>query len=347
VRGGFGSASTLTLEDADAIADPANVPSAAAVAPEYARGTQVMFGDTNTNVQVIGTTGAYADVFELSTASGRFVDADDVDRRAAVAVLGSQVADDLFGGFDPVGQRVKVALPGGDGGRVSLTVVGVLMPVGGSFLADADDSVYVPISTAQFKLFEGRNPLGDAVVSRINVEALSEADAASAQAEITALLSDRHRIGDDEEPDFEVMSQSEMLAMADEVTGVLSVFLGAIAGISLVVGGIGIMNIMLVSVTERTREVGLRKALGARRSDILVQFLLESVVLSALGGVVGVAVGIAAAKVVDLSGVMRAAVSTTSVLLALGASLGVGLFFGIYPANRAARLSPIEALRHE
>jgi len=347
VRGAFGSASTLTLDDSEAIADPMNVPSAIAVAPQYGRGSQIIFGDANTNVEVVGTTPEYLDVFGLSVAMGRFLDERDVDRRSTVAVLGSQVAEDLFGDFDPEGQRIKIALPGESGGRVSVTVIGVLDEQGGSMLVDADDSVYVPISTAQFKLFEGRNPLGDAIVSRINVEAGSEKGAAGAADEITALLTERHRIGAEEDADFTVTSQAEMLELASDVTRVLTIFLGAIAGISLVVGGIGIMNIMLVSVTERTREIGLRKAVGARKSDVLAQFLLESVVLSVLGGIVGVVIGIAVAKVVDFSGLMRAVPSPAAIALALAAALAVGLFFGIYPANRAAGLSPIEALHYE
>jgi putative ABC transport system permease protein len=184
-------------------------------------------------------------------------------------------------------------------------------------------------------------------VTRINVNAKSEDLADSVESDITTILLQRHEIAYADDADFSVMSQAEMLEMATEVTGILTIFLGAIAGISLFVGGIGIMNIMLVSVTERTREIGLRKAVGARRSDVLTQFLLESVVLSVLGGIIGVAAGIAVAKVVDLSGLMNAVPTLSSVVLALGAAIAVGIFFGIYPANRAAGLSPIEALRYE
>jgi putative ABC transport system permease protein len=261
-------------------------------------------------------------------------------------ILGSQVAEDLFGGFDPVGQKIKVAQMDG-GAKKSMTVVGVLAEQGGSMISNPDDAVFVPISTAQYKLFDGRNVLGEPTVSRISVVASSEDAVDSVEAQITSVLTMRHELGADESADFTVMSQAEMLDMADEVSGTLTMFLGAIAGISLVVGGIGIMNIMLVSVTERTREVGLRKAVGARRADILSQFMMEAIVLSVLGGIIGVLTGLGVAKLVDVLGLMRAVPSPLAAVLALGAALAVGVFFGIYPANRAAALSPIEALRYE
>ena len=341
-----GSAATLTYEDAEAVADRASVPDATFVAPEYGQGAQIIFGDTNINTSVTGVTPEYADAFELAADKGRFIEGLDVDKRAAVAVLGVDAAEDLFGGFDPIGQKIKVALSNG-GAKVTLTVIGVLEEKGGSMMSSTDDSVYVPISTAQTKLFSARNPLGELLVTRISLVAASEEQSAAVQDQIEALLRQRHEIDVDEDADFSVISQSDLLSMASEVTGILTVFLGAIAGISLLVGGIGIMNIMLVSVTERTREIGIRKAVGARKSDILVQFLLEAIVLSVLGGLIGILLGVGLGQLVNLTGLMTSVVTMDSVLLAVGFSAAVGLFFGIYPANRAAGLNPIDALRYE
>ncbi len=338
---------TLTYDDAKALADPNNVPDAAAVAPEFSQSAQVIFGNENVNAQVVGTTAEYSEVFGLEVARGRFVEEKDVNGRSNVAVLGYQAARDLFGGFDPLGQRIKVSTPGGNGGRVSLTVVGVLEEKGSSMMGSADDMLFVPITTAQTKIFNGRNPLGEIIVSQVSVMAASEEQTDAAVCEIETLLLDRHDIGPDEDADFNVMSQADMLDLADQVMGIMTVFLGSIAGISLLVGGIGIMNIMLVSVTERTREIGIRKAVGARRVDILVQFLLEAIALSLLGGLIGILLGVGIAQLVSLSGLLQSVVTLDSVSLAVGFSLAVGLFFGIYPANRAAGLNPIEALRYE
>ncbi len=346
---------TLTYDDARAIADPGNVPDAAAVAPEFSQSAQVIFGNENVNAQVVGTTAGYPEVYGLEVARGRFVEEKDVNGRSNVAVLGYQVARDLFGGFDPLGQRVKVSPPGSSavsgqsltGGRVSLTVVGVLEEKGSSMMGSADVMVFVPITTAQTKIFNGRNPLGEIIVSQVSVMAASEEQTDAAVSQIETLLLERHDIGPDEDADFNVMSQADMLDLADQVMGIMTVFLGSIAGISLLVGGIGIMNIMLVSVTERTREIGIRKAVGARRVDILIQFLLEAIVLSLLGGLIGILLGVGIAQLVSLSGLLQAVVTLNSVSLAVGFSLAVGLFFGIYPANRAAGLNPIEALRYE
>jgi putative ABC transport system permease protein len=349
---GSGGSVSLTYDDARAIADPRNVPDAAAVAPEFGQNTQVIFGDENINVSVTGVTPEYPLAYSgIEVVNGRFIEDKDVDGRSNVAVLGYQSAIDLFGGFDPVGQKIKVAMPsvgnGGNGGKVSLTVVGVLAEQSSSGFNDPNEAVFVPISTAQTKIFNGRDSLGEIVVGSVTVVAASEGQADAVVDEITALLRKRHDIGPSEDDDFFVMKQADMLEMASQITGIMTAFLGAIAGISLLVGGIGIMNIMLVSVTERTREIGLRKAVGARKGDILVQFLLEAVVLSVLGGLLGILLGMGLGKLVDLTGLMNSVVTLDSVLLAVGFSAAVGLFFGIYPANQAARLNPIEALRYE
>jgi putative ABC transport system permease protein len=347
VRGAAGSARSLIYADAEAIADPLNVPDAVLVAPVFSQNTQVIFGDANVNVSVLGTTGAYLEAFEVEVASGRFIEERDVDKRANVAVLGYDTAGDLFGSFDPIGQKIKVALPGGNGGRVSVTVVGVLGEKGDSTVGNLDDSVIVPITTAQTKIFEGRNGLGEPIVTRINVVAASEDQSDAVTDQIETLLRSRHEIADDEEADFSVMSQSDMLEMMTTVTDILTIFLGAVAGISLLVGGIGIMNIMLVSVTERTREIGIRKAVGARRADILTQFLMEAMVLSLLGGLLGILLGVGLAQIVSWTGLLNSLVTLDSVFLAVGFSFAIGLFFGIYPANQAAKMNPIEALRYE
>jgi len=349
VSGASGSAATLTYADADAIADPGHVPDAVTVAPVFSQNTQVVFGDENVNVSVSGVTPEYPEALSgVEVANGRFVEGKDVFGWSNVAVLGYQTAIDLFGGFDPVGQKVKVTVPGGTGGRVSLTVVGVLDEQGASGMADPNQVVLVPITTAQTRIFNGRNSLGEPLVSQVNVVAASADRADAAVGEITALLRDRHGIDPDaEEDDFTVMNQADLLDMATQVTDIMTIFLGAIAGISLLVGGIGIMNIMLVSVTERTREIGLRKAVGARKADILVQFLLEAVVLSLVGGVLGILLGVGLASLVNMSGVMESLVTFDSIALAVGFSAAIGLFFGIYPANQAAKLNPIEALRYE
>jgi putative ABC transport system permease protein len=349
VRGASGSAATLTYADAEAIADPGHVPDAVTVAPVFSQNTQVVFGDENVNVSVSGVTPEYPEALSgVEVANGRFVEGKDVFGRSNVAVLGYQTAIDLFGGFDPVGQKVKVTVPGETGGRVSLTVVGVLDEQGASGMADPDEVVLVPITTAQTRIFNGRNSLGEPLVTQISVVAASEDRADAVVGEITALLRDRHGIDPDaEEDDFTVMNQADLLDMATQVTDIMTIFLGAISGISLLVGGIGIMNIMLVSVTERTREIGLRKAVGARKADILVQFLLEAVVLSLVGGVLGILLGVGLASLVNMSGVMESLVTFDSISLAVGFSAAIGLFFGIYPANQAAKLNPIEALRYE
>jgi len=342
-----GSAASLTYADAQAIADPRNAPDASIVAPEFTMNTQVIFGSANINTKVTGITPEYLAAFGLQVGRGRFISESDVSGRDTVAVLGSDAARDLFGGFDPIGQKIKVSMPGAAGGRVSLTVVGILSPQGGSRFSDPDNAILVPITTAQTKLFDGRNAQGETTVTSINVVAVDDTHVDSLTEQINTLLLRRHGFNPGEKGDFSVVSQSDLLATITQVTNILVVFLGAIAAISLLVGGIGIMNIMLVSVTERTREIGLRKAMGARKTDILTQFLLEAIILSLAGGAIGIALGVSIARLVDASGVTSAIITPQAILLAVGFSVAVGLFFGIYPANHAASLRPIEALRYE
>jgi len=340
-----GSSASLTYADAQAIADPRNVPDASIVAPEFTGNTQVIFGSANINTKVTGATPEYLTAFGMEVGRGRFITEGDVSGRGTVAVLGSTAAKDLFGGFDPIGQKIKVSMPGG--ARVSLTVVGILSPQGGSRFSDPDNAVIVPITTAQTKIFDGRNAQGESLVTSVNVVVGDEERVDAITDQINTLLLKRHGFKPGEEGDFSVVSQADLLATITQVTNILVVFLGAIAAISLLVGGIGIMNIMLVSVTERTREIGLRKAMGATRVDILTQFLLEAIILSLAGGALGIALGVGIAKLVDASGVTSAIITPDAILLAVSFSVAVGLFFGIYPANHAASLRPIEALRYE
>jgi putative ABC transport system permease protein len=344
--GGSRSGGWLTMDDVEALANPLNVPHAAWVVPEYSVNAQIIYDDTNFAISIVGTTPAYQGLNDLTPTSGEFITDKDVSRRSKVVVLGWQVAQDLFGDFDPVGQKLKVANTAGTR-KTSLTVVGVLEEQGGSMLADVDNSVFVPISTAQIKLANARNAYGDLTVSRVNVMVTAEDRVDATVTRIEELLRAEHDLSPLDDADFRVVNQASMLEMATSVTGTLTVFLGAIAGISLVVGGIGIMNIMLVSVTERTREIGLRKAVGARRVDILLQFLLEAVMLSLIGGGLGIVLGVGVGRLVNLTGTFTSVVTAKSVLLAVGFSLITGLFFGIYPANQASKLNPIEALRYE
>lgn len=342
--GGSGSLG-LTMEDAEALADLNNLSTAELVVPQYSSSGQLIYGDINLSASVTGVPQSYRDLHDLSLRNGEFITEDDVARRSKVVVLGANIAEELFGDFDPVGQKIKVA--NNSGIRISLTVVGVLVEEGDSMLSSVDDSVFVPISTAQTKIFPGRNVVGDLSVSRIDVMAKSEDLVDTAEDQIDAALRDLHGLEPEDDADFNIINQADILSMATSVTDTLTVFLGAIAGISLLVGGIGIMNIMLVSVTERTREIGLRKAVGARKGDILLQFLMEAVILSLLGGLFGIGLGTGLAYLVNLTGMFSSAVTGGSILLAVSFSLVTGLFFGIYPANQAAGLNPIEALRYE
>jgi putative ABC transport system permease protein len=342
VVGGLGSATTLTLEDGYALLNPLLAPSVAAVAPELSSFAQVVAGRENTSTQVVGVTPEYRFVRSYAVAFGHFISAGQVQNLSEVAVLGSRVSETLFGFRDPVGQTVRI-----NGRR--FTVVGVLESKGGTALGNADDQILVPITTAYYRLASQRTPQGGVSVQSINVQVLSGGVMDDAVQEIATVLRLRHRITD--EDDFSITSQQETIEALEETTNTFVVLLGAIASISLLVGGIGIMNIMLVSVTERTREIGIRKAMGAKRRDILFQFVLEATLLSLGGGGVGVLLGLSLTKVLDGRSFggqnFQTAFSGDIAVLALVVSAAIGLFFGIYPAMRASRLNPIEALRYE
>jgi putative ABC transport system permease protein len=344
IRQGNGSSQTLSLDDANAIA--AEVPAVVGVAPEIGGVAQLVASGQNWSTRVTGTTEDYPNVRNFQVASGDFFSRQQVDSRSAVVVLGSSVAQSLFGDADAVGESVRISLFGRPG--VTFRVVGVMETKGGSGLGNQDDQVFVPLTAYQTRLAPTRTVRGSYTVSTINVQVDDAADMSGAVQDISALLRQRHRVSQD---DFTIQSQEDYLATAAQVTGIMTVLLGAIAGISLVVGGIGIMNIMLVSVTERTREIGIRKAIGAKRKDILFQFVTEATVVSVLGGLIGMGLGLGLARL--LSGVqfngqkLTTLVTPDAVLLAFSVSAAVGLFFGIYPAMRAARLRPIEALRYE
>lgn len=330
----------LSLSDVDALQDSLNAPSLAEVAASVGGTQEVVFGGNLQRTSVNGVTANYFlvnNIMEFS--SGDRLTDNDINTNARVAVLGYDLAEDLFEDAFPIGQSVKI-------NGISYEVVGVLEEAGGGFNTSGSN-VFIPISTAQSRLFADRTRQGEKAVSSITAQAVSEEATDEAINEITETLRRQHNIAYANEDDFSILSQSDLLATFDVITGTLTAFLGAIAGISLVVGGIGIMNIMLVSVTERTREIGIRKAVGALRRDILVQFLMESVLLSLLGGIIGIMLGWAMSRIAGQIIDLETVVDSSTVLLATGFASVVGLVFGIYPAWRAARLRPIEALRYE
>jgi putative ABC transport system permease protein len=331
----------LTIGDADAIGDPFQVPSVVAVSPYVSGNVEVSFAGEGEFVQGLGVTPEYSTVRNLKVAEGEFINEAHMLARSAVVILGPDIAETLFGRSEGViGETIRIE-------GQPFRVIGIAERKGGSGFQNPDEQVYVPLSTAQVRLIPRRTDRVDVILAQaVNADSVMEASE-----EISSLLRVRHRtpIGQD---DFTVFTQQDFLETAQTITGVLTIFLGGIAGISLLVGGIGIMNIMFVSVTERTREIGLRKAIGARKRDILFQFLAESSLLSLLGGLIGIAFGWGLSILVGIiarasDAELNPSVSLDAILLATLFSAGVGLFFGLYPAKRAADLEPVEALRYE
>jgi len=336
-----GSAASLTLADAEAIAQ---APSVVGVSPILEDRAQIVYLSQNTNSSLLGVTPSYLDVNNFELADGEFISDANVTARSTVAVLGSSVADTLFGGeAGAVGQTIRI-------NGQPYRVIGVLASKGGTGFGSQDDRVLLPLTTVQTRLTGPRFMGGSNSISVINVQVASADLVDQATEDIGLILRERHNVVEGEE-DFIIQSQEDILEASTQISDTLTLFLGGIAAISLVVGGIGIMNIMLVSVTERTREIGIRKAVGARRQDILVQFLLESATLSLVGGLIGIVVGWLTSRLIGgiqlgASGV-NPGVGLDTVLMATVFSMAIGLFFGVYPATRAASLNPIEALRYE
>jgi putative ABC transport system permease protein len=336
LRFGTGTVPTLKVDDAKAIL--AEIPSVKYVAPSLGGVAQVVFGNQNWSTVINGTTPEALDIREWPIASGRSFTQQDVDGATKVCLLGKTVVENLFGGVDPIGQIVRIK-------KVPFTVIGVLASKGQSTHGtDQDDTIWVPLTTAQKRLFGMQFP---GMVRIIAVQARSPEVMKEAENQITDLLRQRHRLPPSQDNDFSVRNLTEIASSAEQSARVMSLLLGAIASISLIVGGIGIMNIMLVSVTERTREIGIRIAVGAKGRDILLQFLIESLVLSLIGGTMGIGIGILGTLILSNFTEWPILFSVKAILLAFLFSGSVGVFFGFYPAHKASMLNPIEALRYE
>ena len=332
----------LTNEDVATLSDSLRAPDLIAVIPQMDRLAIVTRGGNETRTTISGTTADFPEVRNFYPISGNFFSEQDNNSNARVAVLGQTVYETLFpDGELPIGEMVKI-------NNTNFRIIGLLEEKGGSGFNDQDNLVIIPLNTAQKRLFPSRRPDGKFRVDLIFAQAISEERQDAAIAQIEALLRETHNIGIGDEDDFTVLSQSELIGALSQITSILTVFLSLIAGISLLVGGIGIMNIMLVSVRERTREIGLRKAVGAKRANILWQFLVEAMVLAIIGGLLGLALGLTGSlTIASFSADLQPTLAWDSVVVAIGFSGAVGLFFGIFPASRAARLNPIDALRYE
>lgn len=336
VRMGFGTKPSLTLKDADAI--ERNARGILAVAP-YSSGTfQLTYGNQNWSTTVGGTTASYLFIRNYEVATGRNFIPEDIKNNTKVAIIGNTVATELFGDLDPINRTMRI-------GNVPFKVIGILKTKGQSGMGmDQDDLVFIPITTAQKKVFGTEFP---GSVKMINVKATDSEILDTTQSDIDEILTNRHHLGKTQDKDFEIRNLAEMQETIKSSAKTMSILLGAIASVSLLVGGIGIMNIMLVSVTERTKEIGIRMAIGAKASDIRIQFLIESFLLSVIGGIIGVIVGILGAESIHIFAGMNIAISGFSIALSLGFSGAIGVLFGYYPAYKASLLNPIDALRYE
>ena len=336
VRMNLGSQPTLTMKDAEAILK--DCPSVLDVAPILSGNKQIIFANQNWSTGVYGITPSYLTIGLWEIEDGRAITEEDVKNTMKVAILGSTVVTNLFGDLDPIGRKIRI-------GGMPFKVIGILQSKGQSGMGqDRDDTVLIPITTAQKKLFGSDFP---GIVKFINVQAKSEETITSAEEEIKALLRDRHNIGQNKEDDFTIRNFTEMMETVKKTVATMTLLLGSIASVSLLVGGIGIMNIMLVSVTERTREIGIRMAIGAKAMDIRLQFLIEALLLSLAGGLVGIILGVSVSKIINLCSDLTTIISPMSIFLSFGFSGLVGIGFGFYPAYKASLLNPIDALRYE
>jgi putative ABC transport system permease protein len=345
--GGIAQSTTnanLTLEDAEAMTDTTRITAATAVAPELRAGGQIVYGSKNSVGQGIGTTTPYPNVRDLTVANGDWFTDVDVAQAHTVVVLGANVATNLFADEDPINKTVKL-------NRINFTVVGVMAAKGGNGFGSLDNQIYIPITTAQLRLQgnrkQGTPGVGKAIDS-IVAKADTPDDVDKLISQVTDLLRERHKISGGQTDDFQIVNQADLLQTAKDQAATYTIFLLVIASISLFVGGIGIMNIMLVTVTERTREIGIRKAIGAKPSDILIQFMIESISICFVGGLIGVVVGVISSIIVGKTvPTLPTLLSPSVIVIAVAFAVAVGLFFGIYPARRASKLNPIDALRYD